>query len=193
MPKFHPSRTRKPRVIGFDDTPFDKSSNAPVAIAGVVCAGTRFEGLLWGQVTRDGHDATAEVVRLLGASKFLPQLHGVLFDGLAFAGFNLVDLPAIHAVTGLPAIAVMRRAPDLARIERALDHLSQPELRRELIRRAGTIYQRPPFWFQCAGIEPDAVVPLLTRCTDTGHVPEALRLAHLIGGAVITGESGRRA
>jgi len=29
--------------------------------------------------------------------------------------------------------------------------------------------------------------------TDTGHVPEALRLAHLIGSAIMTGQSSNRA
>jgi hypothetical protein len=33
----------------------------------------------------------------------------------------------------------------------------------------------------------------LTQLTDTGHVPECLRLAHLIGSAVKTGTSGQRA
>ncbi|OAD24097.1 hypothetical protein THIOM_000050 [Candidatus Thiomargarita nelsonii] len=34
---------------------------------------------------------------------------------------------------------------------------------------------------------------ILQRLTLTGHVPEALRIAHLIGSAVMTGESGKRA
>jgi hypothetical protein len=33
----------------------------------------------------------------------------------------------------------------------------------------------------------------LDRLTDCGKVPEALRLAHLIGAAVIKGESGSQA
>jgi hypothetical protein len=34
---------------------------------------------------------------------------------------------------------------------------------------------------------------VLRRLTDCGNVPEALRLAHLIGAAVVKGESGRQA
>jgi endonuclease V-like protein UPF0215 family len=48
-------------------------------------------------------------------------------------------------------------------------------------------------WFQVRGLEPTLVPPLLERLTDQGHVPEALRLAHLIARAIVTGESGRRA
>jgi endonuclease V-like protein UPF0215 family len=37
------------------------------------------------------------------------------------------------------------------------------------------------------------VAEALKRLTDRGNVPEALRLAHLIGSAVVMGESSKRA
>lgn len=43
------------------------------------------------------------------------------------------------------------------------------------------------------GEEPWAIAHALDRLTDCGKVPEALRLAHLIGAAVIKGESGSQA
>jgi len=52
---------------------------------------------------------------------------------------------------------------------------------------------RPPFVFQVRGADPDAIAAALARVTDRGNVPEALRLAHLVGAAVVRGESGRRA
>lgn len=39
----------------------------------------------------------------------------------------------------------------------------------------------------------DFALRVLNRVTDTGKVPEALRLAHLIGSAVKTGQSSKRA
>ena len=68
-------RKRKIRAIGFDDAPFIRGSNDPVNFAGVVCAGTRFEGMLWGEVEADGWDSTDRISELLLKSKFLPQLH----------------------------------------------------------------------------------------------------------------------
>jgi hypothetical protein len=62
-----------------------------------------------------------------------------------------------------------------------------------MLERAGEIIARPPFYFQVAGITADNAEALLGRVTDTGHVPEALRLAHLIGAAVMDGESRGRA
>lgn len=177
------------KVIGFDDAPFSRTSGSLVSIAGVVCGGTRFEGMVWGQVLPDGLDATEVICQLLLGGKFLPQLHLVLLDGIAFGGFNIIDLPKLASRLQIPCVAVMRRQPDLAAVEKALGHLSDSEYRLELLRRAGKIYAFEPFFFQVCGEQPEVIALVLQRLTDTGKVPEALRLAHLIGAAVITGVS----
>jgi len=181
------------KVIGFDDAPFSRTSGSLVSIAGVVCGGTRFEGMVWGQVIPDGLDATDAICQLLIGGKFLPQLHLVLLDGIAFGGFNIIDLPELASRLQLPCVAVMRRQPDLAAVEKALSYLSESEYRLELLRRAGTIHVSEPFFFQVCGEQPEVIAAVLQRLTDTGKVPEALRLAHLIGAAVITGVSGSSA
>lgn len=181
------------RVIGFDDAPFVRRTPDPVAIAGVICAGTRFEGMVWGELQADGWNATETIVNLLIKSKFLPQLHLVLLDGISFGGFNVVDLPALSAQLRLPCISVMRRLPNLVKVEYALRRLPQPDRRWATLKRAGEIYQTPPFVFQVCGTTPAIAAQALTRLTDRGHVPEALRLAHLITSAVIKGESGKQA
>jgi len=188
-----PGPNRLLRAVGFDDAPFPRRAGAAVHLAGVVCCGTRFEGLVWGRVRRDGWNATGELVRLLEGGKFLPQIHLVLLDGVAFGGLNLVDLPALAARLRRPVVSVMRRLPDLPAMEAAVRKLPRAERRLEILRRAGPIHQRPPFVFQAHGLSPDEAHAALERLTDTGHVPEALRLAHLIGAAVVNGVSGRRA
>jgi uncharacterized protein len=184
---------RSLRAIGFDDAPFGQARGGTVPLVGAVCSGTRFEGMVFGRVRKDGWNATREIVRLLEGGKFLPQLHLVLLDGIAFGGFNVVDLEALALRLGRPCAAIMRRPPELTAIERALSRLPSLRRRLEWIRRAGPIHQRRGFVFQVRGGDPDDVADALARITDTGHVPEALRLAHLIGSAIVTGESGRRA
>ena len=186
-------KQRSLRVIGFDDAPFEHRSNAPVNIAGVVCANTRFEGMLWGTAHKDGTDATKVISELLIHSKFYPQVHLVLLDGLAVGGFNLVDLPALAECLQRPCVAVMRKYPDMAKIHAALQQLPDPAYRLELLHKAGEIHHSTPFYYQCAGAKPETVALALKQVTDQGHVPEALRLAHLIGAAVMTGESGKQA
>lgn len=188
-----PRPPRQIRAIGFDDAPFTGARGSSVALAGVVCSGTRFEGLVWGRIRRDGWNATSEIVRLLVGGKFLPQLHVVLLDGIAFGGLNLVDLPRLAAELKRPCIAVMRRRPDLAAMERAIRRLSRPDARLRLLERAGPLHFSAPFVFQIQGGSPELATEALHRLTDRGNVPEPLRLAHLIGAAVRTGESGKRA
>ncbi len=187
-----PAEPRTIRAAGFDDAPFDRASRGDVGLAGVVCAGTRFEGLVWGRVRRDGWNATDAVAALLQDGKFLPQLHLVLLDGLSFGGFNLVDLEALAHRLALPCVAVMRKPPDLPAVERALRRLPRPERRLALLRRAGPVHRIGSFVFQVRGAEPAPTARALARLTDRGNVPEALRLAHLVGAAFRTGESGRR-
>lgn len=181
------------RVIGFDDAPFPHRRGARVHLCGVVCAGTRFEGMVWGQVRKDGRGATDELLRLLAGSRFRAQLHLVLLDGVAFGGLNLVDLPRLHEQLGLPCLAVMRRRPDLPGLRRVIRALPGARERLRKLAAAGEIHVRPPFVFQSHGLDPEAAAAALARLTDRGKVPEALRLAHMIGSAVELGESRGRA
>lgn len=192
MTRFPPAH-KLLRAVGFDDGPFERGHKRHVPVAGVVCAGTRFEGMVWGQVRQDGWNATDVICRLLMGGKFLPQLHLVLIDGITLGGFNVVDLPLLASRLGKPCAAVMRKAPDLDAVEKALRRLPLAARRLEVLRRAGPVHERRHFAFQVQGAEPAEVAEALERITDRGHVPEALRLAHLIGTAVVRGESGRRA
>jgi uncharacterized protein len=181
------------RVVGFDDAPFARTRGASVPIAGIVCADTRIEGMLWGRARRDGWNATDVISAMLDGSKFRDQVRVVLLDGVAVGGFNVIDLPTLHTRTGMPCLTVMRRAPDLEAMRRVIERLPDPPRRLALLARAGEIHQRGPFTYQVVGEDPDVGEKLLQRFTREGNVPECLRLAHLIGSAVMLGESGRRA
>lgn len=181
------------RAIGFDDAPFIRSASHPVGVAGVICADTRFEGMVWGEIQPDGWDATEKLCQLLIGGKFLPHLHAVLLDGISLGGFNIIDLPLLAAKLERPCIAVMRKQPKIQAMTYAMQRLPHPEKRLETITRAGPIYEHPPFYFQVCGAQPDITAQVLQHLTDCGHVPEALRLAHLIASAVVKGESGRQA
>ena len=184
---------RQIRAIGFDDAPFTRHQIAKVNLSGIICSNTRFEGMVWGAVEADGRDATEVICQLLIGKKFHPQLHLVLLDGIGFGGFNLVDLPQLSDRLQLPCVAVMRRPPNLNKMKQAMSRLPNYRQRLAVLQRAGQIYSYPPFFFQVYGEQPEIIALALSQLTDRGKVPEALRLAHLIGAAVINGESSSQA
>ena len=187
-------RGRNIRVLGFDDSHHQGLPwGAVVNVAGVVCSGVRFEGMLWGQIAKDGMDATEALVSMFNESKFAAQVHLMLLDGLTFAGCDVIDLPRLAEQTGVPTAAVMRRQPDMERFRQVVDSLPESEERWRRVQAAGEIHQHSHFFYQVAGGDVKTIGRALVRLTDQGKVPEALRLAHLIGSAVMLGESGRRA
>ncbi|MCK5726811.1 MAG: DUF99 family protein [Thiotrichaceae bacterium] len=181
------------RVLGIDDAPFNKQHDDIINFVGIVCSNTRFEGMLWNEADRDGTNATDAIIQMVKKSKFHQQLHLILIDGIAIGGFNIIDLPRLSKELSLPCLAVMRKLPDLAAIDRALQHFNDYDERIALIKNAGEIYQRGDFVYQVAGCSAASAEQGLQQTTDRGKVPEALRLAHLIGAAVKTGESSHRA
>jgi uncharacterized protein len=180
-------------VVGFDDAPFARTHRGDVLIVGAVYAGHRLDGVLSARVRRDGANATRVIAECVQRSRFLPQLHAVLLQGIAVAGFNVVDVHALHRVLGLPVLVVARRRPDLAAIRRALfDHVRGGARKWRLIERAGPMEPLAGLYVQCIGIAPLPAATLLRRLAINSVVPEPLRTAHLIAGGVTTGESTSR-
>jgi endonuclease V-like protein UPF0215 family len=181
-------------VIGFDDAPFERAHRGNVLIVGAVYAGLRLEGVLSGKVRRDGVNSTPVLIELVAGSRFVTHVQALLLQGIAFAGFNVVDLAAVHAALGVPVIAVARRQPDFAAIRRALLQ-RVPGGRRKwaLIERLGPMERAGKVFVQRAGISLDSAQELITRLAVHSDLPEPLRTAHLIAGGIVTGESRHRA
>lgn len=184
---------RRIRTIGIDDGPFVRGQRADVVVVGAVCASTRFEGLLTTRVRPDGFNATKRLISMVCESKFSDQLHAILLDGITLGGFNVIDISALSQATGRPVIAVTRRKPDLEAVYRVVDKLTNSARRRRTMDVAGPVHSGDNVCFQVCGLEPEVAAAVLTDVTDTGYVPESLRLAHLVARGIVLGESGNRA
>lgn len=181
-------------VVGFDDAPFARAHRGDVMVVGAVYAGARLEGVLATRVRRDGANATRALAECVQGSRFRAQLHAVLLQGIAFAGFNVVDLAALHAALALPVLAVARRKPDLGKIRSALlRHVPGGARKWRLVERAGPMEPLGGLWVQRAGLSSAQAGSLIRRFAVNGRMPEPLRAAHLIAGGVATGESRHRA
>lgn len=184
---------RQIRVLGLDDAHYEKVRGSVVNVAGVVCSGIRFEGMLWGELSQDGLDATEKICGMVVGSKFAPQLHIALTDGITFGGCNVVELPVLAEQLKVPVAAVMRKHPNLEQFRNVVYKLPAPEERWRRVEAAGPIHEIDGWVFQCIGEDPKIIAKTLTRLTDQGKVPEALRVAHLIGSAIKLGVSTNRA
>lgn len=180
-------------VAGIDDAPFEHAHRGDVLIVGTVFSGARLEGVLSSRVRRDGINATARIASMVGESRFFPQLDAIMIQGIALAGFNVVDIGQLNRELDRPVLVVSRKQPDLEAIREAL-HNRVPGGRRKwrLIERAGPMEAVKNLWVQRAGLSIEKARDLIGEHARNGHLPEPLRTAHLIAGGVVTGQSGHR-
>lgn len=181
------------RVVAFDDGSFKpKSSGEKTCLIGVVFRQpNHVEAVLSTDVEVDGFDSTEKIVTLLRGSRFLEQVSFVLLNGVNFAGFNVVDLPQLHAKLKKPIIAVFRKTPNMKKIKLALQRLPDAKKRLQLIEKAGKIHKAEAVNFQCRGIDAKLAHLVLRKLCVHAKLPEPLRLAHLIASGVSLGESTR--
>ncbi|KYF82333.1 hypothetical protein BE20_22675 [Sorangium cellulosum] len=189
-----PRVARLSHVIGVDDAPFARDHRGDVPVIGAVFAGLRLEGVLSTRARRDGRNATPAIAAMIRGSRFYAQAQVVLLQGIAVAGFNVVDLAALRDALALPVVVVARRLPDLDAIRDALLSRVRGGRRKwALIERAGPMEPVGGVYVQRAGISLEDTTALLARLAVHGHLPEPLRAAHLIAGGLTTGESRGRA
>ena len=181
-------------VVGFDDAPFARAHRGDVAVFGAVYADATLEGVLRSKVRRDGRNATTQLAQTLAGSKFYEHVQCVLLQGIALAGFNVVDLAALHQQLNLPVLVVARRRPNLTSIKRALlQSVSGGARKWALIEAAGPMEACGDVYVQRAGLSQAEALATVNRHATKGHVPEPLRAAHLIAGGVTDGVSRGRA
>ncbi len=181
-------------VVGFDDAPFERSHRGDVLVVGAVFAGNRLDGVISTKVRRDGANAAQRLIDCLTGSKYFDQLQAILLQGIAFAGFNVVDLQRLHQATGLPVLVVARYRPDLPAIRKALlEQVPGGARKWRLIEAAGPMEPMAALYVQRCGITPENAARLLASLQQNSQLPEPLRVAHMIAGGVTTGESRHRA
>ncbi len=184
---------RLSHIVGFDDAPFDPADRGDVTVIGAVYSNRRLEGVLSSAVERDGDDATSMLIDMVAKSRFAPHLQAVFLQGIALAGFNVVDCHALHEALQLPVIVVARKRPDLPAIRRALlNHVPNGGHKWGLIEQAGPMVPVGRIFVQHFGISYVDTCDLIKRFAVNGLLPEPLRTAHLIAGGMTGGQSRQR-
>ena len=180
-------------VIGFDDAPFTHDYVGPVPVVGAVFTGLQLTGVVIGQVEKDGADAAEELTRLAGESRFAEHVQLVMLQGIALAGFNVVDVFSLHQQLELPVLVVSRKMPDLAAVKKALlTQIPNGAKKWRIIEQLGPLEPAGNVYVQRLGLTLEQAQAVVERFAAHSHIPEPLRTAHLIAGAVANGESRGR-
>jgi len=178
---------REIRVLGIDDGVFTPQKKGKALIIGVVYRGGLWlDGVMHTQIQVDGLDATEKIASMIVNSPHHPQLRVIMLNGLTFAGFNIVDIKKLYKKTGLPVIAISREKPNLNEIKKALENLPYKDKRLKAMENAGKMIEvsvkgsEGKIYVQIAGIAEKDALKIIRVTSTRSHIPEALRVAHII-------------
>jgi endonuclease V-like protein UPF0215 family len=183
----------RPHVLGIDDAPFEKNQPGPVPIVGVVMEGHDvIESVALGEFPVDGARATEYLTTWISGLRARPTLQAVILGGITIAGLGLVDLTLLAERLRLPVLVVTRHNPahsDLA------DALWAAGLRDRL-----AVLERIPraygvtkgLYLAHAGASRLEAEQLVKATLAKARLPEPLRVAHLVGQAIVLRESRGR-
>lgn len=186
-------KTRLVNCIAFDDCPFPRGHRGDVKIVGTVFADLRFDGLIIGRVRKDGTNSTENLVRLVRDSKFFQHANLIMLQGIALAGFNVINAMKLNRVLDISVLVVARKAPDMESIRNALlTRVPGGKKKWKLIENMGQMERCDSCYIQRAGLDFEEARAVVKRFSLYGNIPEPLRTAHLIAGAIGSGISRGR-
>jgi endonuclease V-like protein UPF0215 family len=181
------------RVLGIDDSPFEFGTGNALVVGALVRIPNYIEGVMKTEVVVDGTDSTEKIVEMVSESRYREQIKSILIDGIALAGFNLIDIELVHAELEIPILTITRDRPDLDRMKSALmKHFDDWRQRYDLIARRELrqiVTEHNPLYASGLGLDWTEFEEIVRVSTVRGVVPEPLRIAHLIASAMTRGES----
>lgn len=155
------------------------------------------DGLLSCKVQVDGNDATEKLIQLVEKTRHFPQLKSIMLDGIALAGFNVIDIQKLSEKTKLPVIVLIRKKPDLEKIKTALSNLPDGQEKLKLIKKAGEIFPvslpEGKVYIQIAGLSSREAEKIVKLAATRSLIPEPIRIAHIVASGIVLGESRGRA
>jgi uncharacterized protein len=181
------------RVIGIDDSPFNKFKKGKVLVVGTIYRGGLYlDGVLSTKVKVDGDDATKKIIEMINKCKFKPQLQCIFLDGIAVAGFNIIDVKELSKKTKLPVIVIIRRKPNIENIKKTLIRINKKN-KIKLIEKAGSVIPIGEIYVQITGTGVENAKEILKIVCTRSLIPEPIRIAHLIAAGITKGESSGKA
>ncbi len=182
-------RSVKPelRILGVDDGGFAPKSAGETDVVGVVFRGGYWlDGVMKTKLTVDGLDATDRIAQMVRESPHYNQIRVIMLNSITLAGFNVVDMKKLFALTNLPIIVVAGGEPNLDGVKEASRNLPNWESRWEAVQNAGEITRveirggMGTVYLQTLGISKKDADLIVARSSTLGSLPEPLRVARII-------------
>jgi endonuclease V-like protein UPF0215 family len=184
---------RRPHFLAVDDGPFEKGQAEPVPVVGVMMqAADVVEGVSLSSFAVDGDDATGFLADWIGGQRCHASLQAVVLGGISLAGLGIVDVAALADRLSRPVLVAGRRDPGRSRLAAALESAGLRERIALVARTPPAVRVDDGLYLAFAGIERASALALLRASLGKSRLPEALRVAHLIAAAIVTGESRGR-
>ncbi len=172
---------KKTRVLGFDDGPV--SSEEKSTVIGVLCREDVIEKVISFQVEKDGCRGTEGVIEVLKKNGFKEHVKAVFVDGVAFAGFNIVDAEKVYEESGVPVITVMRKKPRYEKMYEAMKEAGKEE-EIKTIKNFPEPRKVENIHVQAFGLEFEDAEKIVKNYIENSNIPEPLRIADLIAEGV---------
>jgi len=183
----------RPHILGVDDAPFDKRRPDPVPIVAVAMEGNDLvESVAVGEFPIDGEGATEYLTSWIGGLRARTMLQAVILGGVTMAGLGMVDVTALAEGLGLPVLVVTRHNPAGSDLADALRAAGLPHRLAILERVPRAFGVGEGLYLAHAGTTRLEAERLVGATLAKARLPEPLRLAHLIGQAIVLGESRGR-
>jgi endonuclease V-like protein UPF0215 family len=183
----------RPHVLGIDDAPFRKGRDQSVPIVGVVMEGPDLiEAVAVATFAVDGDDAAGFLSAWVGGLRAYRSIQAILLGGITIAGLGVVDLDKLAELVARPVVAVTRRNPADSELRRALRAAGLTERLALLDRSPAAVEAAPGLFVAGSGLSPAEAVALVRRTLRKSRLPEPLRVAHMVAGALATGQSRGR-
>ena len=181
------------RLLGIDDSPFTFNDKYTTIIGVVMRGGEYLECVLRNQVSIDGTDATFICKEMIENTRHNKQLKAVLLDGIAFGGFNVVNIEELFNVTKIPVLTITRDKPNFEKIKSALKNNFADWKERWALISKGKLHEiktsHNPIYIKFVGIDIKEAKEIIKLSTIRGVIPEPIRVAHLIASGITRGES----
>lgn len=183
----------RPHLLGIDDGPFEKFVDETVPLVAVMMEGPdRIEAVATTSFPIDGANVSDFLAEWVASLHCRDSLHGVVLGGITIAGLAVVDLEALAERLALPVLVVNRRDPSRTRLREALLAAGLPERCSLVDHTPDAMRMRDGLYVAVAGSDPRTAMALVRASLAKSEMPEPLRVAHLIGRAIVSGESRGR-